>query len=68
MELALSEHLSLRGDYIYTYYPSVSTKSTKVEGISSVFLSADGTYTAMHDSSVQVSNNTVMLGLSYYFN
>ncbi len=58
-EQSISANVSLRADYIWTDYGSLST-----QGFNS---SQGGTFTISNQSQVKTTNNTVTLGMNYYF-
>jgi outer membrane immunogenic protein len=61
IEQGICENLVLRADYIYTYYGKVNAKN------SSNLATSNFNSSAAARSTAKLSNNTVMLGLSYYW-
>jgi opacity protein-like surface antigen len=59
LEQRICPRLSLRLDYIYTYYGKQDVNAT------GVFVDAGDSITLSTQTSVKVYNNTAMLGLSY---
>jgi opacity protein-like surface antigen len=66
IEQFISQHFSIRADYIYTYYGKINLNGSTSTNMTSTN-DGPGVFTLTNDSSVKVANNSVMLGLSYYF-
>jgi len=68
LEQFITKNLAIRADYIHTQYPAIELSNRMQRDITEFdpFIGS-GTATAIAHAKVQLRNNTVLFGLSYYF-